>query len=128
MSSYRDSGISVKEYTEYINSREWDKRRAIIMMRARRTCEYCKQARAKQVHHLTYVRFTHELSTDLLAVCGECHSFIHNARLTLWWKIADGKQKLMGVKKKKKLKFTRRAELALGSYYNPNLEKKFRRR
>ncbi len=40
-------------------------------------CEFCEQASAVYVHHLTYVRLGNELLTDLLVVCGGCHAILH---------------------------------------------------
>ncbi len=40
-------------------------------------CEYCKLRPVVDLHHRTYVRKMQELITDVMAVCRQCHEYIH---------------------------------------------------
>lgn len=66
-----------KGYSEYLASDQWKQRRAKVLRRANNICEGCATRPATQVHHLTYDRVQHEMLFDLVAVCDECHEFIH---------------------------------------------------
>ena len=70
------------QYNAYLNSPEWRAKRAAVMNRAGGLCEGCRDARATQVHHLTYTHAGHsfaggEFLWELVAVCDECHDRIH---------------------------------------------------
>lgn len=69
-----------KQHSEYLRSPEWTKKRRIVMLRARGLCEGCMEARATQVHHLTYRHWRDELLFELVAVCDECHEKAHSDR------------------------------------------------
>jgi 5-methylcytosine-specific restriction endonuclease McrA len=64
-------------YHWYLGSAFWRERREYILKRANGKCEKCGQRPPTEVHHLTYIRVFHELPSDLLAVCRECHAEIH---------------------------------------------------
>jgi len=66
----------VAEYHAYLSSAGWRQRRNAALVRAERRCEICPNP-ASQVHHLTYARVGCELPNDLMALCSECHKFIH---------------------------------------------------
>ena len=76
MSLSSDTGA----YAEYLNSEEWKQKRSKVRRRARGWCERCKVGARADVHHLTYERVGHEELTDLVAVCRECHEFLHGLR------------------------------------------------
>jgi hypothetical protein len=65
------------DYAEYLESEHWKVTRANIRHRAGGWCERCLVNKQTDVHHLSYERLGNELSTDLLAVCRYCHSFLH---------------------------------------------------
>ena len=65
------------DYTEYMQSDEWKRKRTRIRRRARGWCERCGVNRRYAIHHLTYERLGCEELGDLLAVCQGCHDFLH---------------------------------------------------
>lgn len=67
-------------YYWYLNSRFWQERRRHAFILAKGTCEECKERKATQVHHLTYLRIFRELPTDLAALCETCHAKLHNSQ------------------------------------------------
>lgn len=70
-------GPSQIQYDEYLDSTKWRTKRTHIRRRARGWCERCGWQRRVDVHHLTYERLGQELPGDLIAVCEECHQFLH---------------------------------------------------
>ena len=69
-----------ERYQRYLCSPEWNALRNAVLERSCGRCEKCGR-QAHQVHHLTYARKYHEHLSDLQALCEQCHSAIHNARL-----------------------------------------------
>ncbi len=75
------------EYTRYINSDRWRKRRKRALKLAGGRCQHrgpfgrCKARHHLQCHHLTYARFGHEADADLKMLCVKHHSKIHSDRL-----------------------------------------------
>lgn len=67
----------LKEYDEYIESEDWRKIADKVLKRDKHTCQYCGDAKAKQVHHLTYNRLYDEAMFDLVSVCVKCHDKLH---------------------------------------------------
>lgn len=66
-------------YNRYLLSPEWSKKRVAVMKRANFICEGCLEKTAVQVHHLTYKRVGNEMLFDLVAVCKDCHTIIHDS-------------------------------------------------
>lgn len=64
------------EYMLYLQSPEWAARRRSVLERASWTCEACRNARATEVHHITYRHIFNEPLFELVAVCFECHEKI----------------------------------------------------
>jgi 5-methylcytosine-specific restriction endonuclease McrA len=64
-------------YSEYLESPEWQAKRAKILARAGGVCEGCGERPPGQVHHLTYRRLFRELLFDLVALCNGCHQACH---------------------------------------------------
>jgi 5-methylcytosine-specific restriction endonuclease McrA len=67
-----------ERYDNYLLSNGWRKRRALVMGRANNLCEGCGTRRATQVHHLTYTHVFNEFLWELVALCDECHSRVHD--------------------------------------------------
>lgn len=67
-----------EEYQEYLQSEAWRKKRDRVMKRANFTCEGCGDARATEVHHLTYADIYNEFLWQLVAICRECHARFHD--------------------------------------------------
>lgn len=68
------------EYFAYIGSSAWaaKRREFFASPRTPKRCQGCNAARPLDLHHRTYVRFTHELLSDLVPVCRSCHDQIHD--------------------------------------------------
>lgn len=64
------------QYSTYLQSPEWQQRRARCRRDARNRCEACKFKGPLDAHHLTYARIFNEDQTDLMALCRECHDRI----------------------------------------------------
>lgn len=70
------SGYNAK-YQAYLFSEEWKNRRSKVFKRAQGLCEGCLDARATEVHHLSYAHVFDELLFELVALCDECHRKTH---------------------------------------------------
>lgn len=66
-----------ERYENYLRSAQWQVKRRLVFERSGGTCEGCRQAKATQVHHLTYDHLGNELLWELAAVCRECHERVH---------------------------------------------------
>ena len=64
-------------YNDYLRSAAWKKRKRLVMEREGGLCECCRINRAGNAHHLTYMHVGAEPLWDLVAVCPECHDFLH---------------------------------------------------
>ena len=61
-------------YAKYITSTPWKKLCKQLWERADGRCERCqRKPKRREVHHITYDRFTCELLSDLQALCPDCH-------------------------------------------------------
>lgn len=66
-----------RNYLTYLQSAEWQSKRAQVIARSGGVCESCGKARGLDVHHKTYARLTDERLDDLMHVCRPCHEAIH---------------------------------------------------
>lgn len=64
-------------YRRYLASADWQSVRERVFRRAFVTCEGCWEARATEVHHLTYAHVGDELLFELVAICRPCHERLH---------------------------------------------------
>lgn len=60
-------------YAAYLRSAAWSAIRAKVIRRAKGLCEGCGEARASDVHHLTYAHVGAEFLFELVALCRACH-------------------------------------------------------
>lgn len=74
---WRNISNEAERYAAYLCSREWSMLKRDVRSRSRGICERCLSGRMSHVHHLTYARKYREHMDDLLAVCLQCHDFIH---------------------------------------------------
>lgn len=80
-----------RRYRAFINSAEWKEIRALKLKAVNGICEDCPENAkhgATQVHHTNYTRFGgEELTTDLRALCDDCHKRAHKTQkqLTGMW-------------------------------------------
>lgn len=66
-----------RKYYEYLQSESWQRKRLIVLERDEYLCQGCRQARATQVHHLTYAHLFDELLFELTSVCDPCRRKCH---------------------------------------------------
>ena len=66
-----------EERQRYYRSRPWLRRCRLIHHRGQGTCERCRRAPMRHVHHLRYDRLYNERLTDLWGVCVGCHKYLH---------------------------------------------------
>ena len=64
-------------YDAYLKTTAWRLKRQAVMTRANNWCEGCAARAAAEVHHLTYAHMGNEFLFELVAVCKECHTRIH---------------------------------------------------
>jgi len=74
---FYERGSNPVAYAEYLRTPEWARKRRLAIKKADFRCERCGSAVNLEVHHLTYDRLGHELLTDLVVLCHNCHSTIH---------------------------------------------------
>lgn len=73
----REDQRFTEDYRTYMQSPAWQKKRDKVLKRANGICEGCGEARADDVHHLTYEHFMDEFLFELVAICRDCHIRIH---------------------------------------------------
>ena len=66
------------EHDDYLRTPEWRAKRQRVLERCGGLCEGCREARATQVHHLSYEHWKCELLWELVAVCDACHEAAHS--------------------------------------------------
>ena len=71
-----------EEHDAYLRTPKWRAKRAAVLDRCGGLCEGCRQAKATQVHHLSYEHWQDELLWELVAVCPDCHERAHAERTT----------------------------------------------
>lgn len=68
-------------YNAYMQSVEWKEFRNKVLELRGMQCEACGSFEGhREIHHLTYVRFRHELPEDVLILCHRCHAKRHPER------------------------------------------------
>lgn len=72
----RDAFLS--DYSEYLASEAWARKRALVLKRAKGTCEGCGEKPPTEVHHLSYQHVCNEFLFELVALCSGCHNRIHS--------------------------------------------------
>jgi 5-methylcytosine-specific restriction endonuclease McrA len=66
-----------RAYSAYLKSAEWEKKRQKVFKRDGNLCQGCRENTATEIHHLSYDNKYSEMIFQLVAVCEECHSFLH---------------------------------------------------
>ena len=71
-------------YKEYLKTDHWQKIRKQSLRRVGYKCQICNEGnKVLNVHHRTYQNLGNELWTDIIVLCGGCHSIFHkNGKLT----------------------------------------------
>jgi len=75
---------------EYYGTSEWEaKRKACYAFYGYRCAGCYIEGETLDAHHRTYVRFKHELPTDLIALWRPCHKLMDNRRRYSYWHMTD---------------------------------------
>jgi 5-methylcytosine-specific restriction endonuclease McrA len=76
--------VTKDEYAEYLQSPHWKRRRQNFLVAHQYRCQECgldcsirERRHYINVHHKSYKRLWHEESSDLVALCRECHREEH---------------------------------------------------
>lgn len=69
------------KYYKYLESNEWKAIRNDRMKMDNYLCQECRNAKADEVHHITYNRIFEEILEDLISVCKPCHKKLHGEPL-----------------------------------------------
>lgn len=80
--SYNDFCMASGWYSEYVRTEHWARLRKLTMRAAGYACSNSRcRARGQLIcHHLTYERLGHERTSDLIALCTNCHDAAHKTR------------------------------------------------
>lgn len=73
-------GPTVADYETYIRSDAWRTRALAAKVRADGRCQVCYSSQNIQAHHRTYARLGHELDSDIIVLCDDCHGLFHSNR------------------------------------------------
>lgn len=73
----RAEELRTMPYRDYLQTDEWQARRRKHLRDAGYRCQLCNSDGRLNVHHRTYERRGHELYTDLIVLCEECHDIFH---------------------------------------------------
>lgn len=69
-----------QEYTDYLKSEKWKRRRAAYFMRHAKICRVCRSNVRIQLHHMDYARLGKESDSDMVALCEKHHKRIKVAQ------------------------------------------------
>ena len=72
-----------RNYTEYLKSEEWARKREEAFNFHGRSCKKCGKTKKLHVHHMTYIRLKNELMQDLCILCTLCHKDYHKINKTV---------------------------------------------
>lgn len=64
-------------YADYLRTTHWKKVRDAAVKRANHRCQLCYSNGPLEVHHRTYLRRGRERSSDVIALCDDCHEIFH---------------------------------------------------
>ena len=75
-----DTGEVCEGYNRYLQSKHWLLLRNTLIHK-NTVCDMCGERpdSGLQLHHITYDHIGHELATDLVPLCENCHKLIHTA-------------------------------------------------
>jgi len=76
----RESRRKRPKYSEYINSKEWKRRRRNYFRKHRKQCEICESLVGIELHHRSYEHLGNEPDVDLQALCRGCHENTHEGK------------------------------------------------
>src|SRR5262249_7450162 len=95
ISRERLAELRAMDYSEYLQTPEWQATRKRILKRDRYTCQSCSMTNViLNIHHLTYERLGCEDDQDLVTLCEDCHHELHEkvepVPVSLPWRIGIG--------------------------------------
>lgn len=70
--------MSAKAKSIYLQSPQWLTKRQAVLHRDNYTCQMCSSTNNLNIHHVTYERLGNENLSDLVTLCNNCHSKLHN--------------------------------------------------
>ena len=102
--SFEDSGISYEEYEDmitgliklirlgrivprykdYLFSEDWEIRKNKLMEELGSKCSKCSVDRKLNLHHKHYKNLGFETKNDVVLLCKDCHSEVHNKKTPTW--------------------------------------------
>lgn len=86
-------------YTEYLLSENWRKKRDLVFLERWKKCERCFSEKRLHVHHWSYEFLWDEPLDHLFLLCNKCHNAFHKK----FWKSIDLlKQTISYIKKEEK--------------------------
>lgn len=91
--------MSKVNYKEYINSKEWKKKKQEVFNERGKECEQCGAQHYIHVHHLNYDNLGNENLEDLQILCYRCHMSKHDEYFN---KFVLKKKPVLEKKKKKR--------------------------
>lgn len=68
---------SIPNYHEYVRTAEWSAKAEAAKEAAGWRCQICNAEGDLDAHHRTYERLGHEMPSDLIALCRDCHALFH---------------------------------------------------
>jgi 5-methylcytosine-specific restriction endonuclease McrA len=69
--------LRLMPYDEYLQTPEWQEKRAEARARADGRCQICNSLGPLDVHHRSYQRRGGERQDDLIVLCRDCHELFH---------------------------------------------------
>ncbi len=77
MDNQRITRIRTMPYEQYLQTPEWQEKRALVLERDAQRCRACNSDEKLEVHHRTYVRRGYEDLNDLTTLCEGCYEHFH---------------------------------------------------
>ena len=62
----------------YLKSPEWKSVRRLVLSRDNHCCKACTSTSSLNIHHITYKRLGDERLSDVVCLCNNCHTKLHD--------------------------------------------------
>lgn len=66
-----------ENYSLYLQSPEWEKKRDAVFQRENGICQGCLEEPIEHIHHTTYAHLFDEPLFELIGLCEGCHRKVH---------------------------------------------------
>ena len=73
-----DKALFMLRKDAYLKSSIWSQKRQQTLQRDNYACVECGRHTDLNVHHIRYTNIFHEQPADLLTLCSDCHTALHN--------------------------------------------------